>query len=105
MVVYQVTITLQATVEADWLDWMRRVHVPEVIKTGFFTRCTMAKAIEPAGDEVTYVLRYACPSVEQYEQYREQFAPALQQQHTQRYAGRFRGSRLVLEEVFAAGGD
>jgi hypothetical protein len=99
MVVYQVTISLQADIEADWRDWMHRVHVPDVLRTGCFRRCVLAKAVEPAGAEVTYVMRYDCDSVEEYERYRSQFAAGLQREHTERYEGRIRGSRLVLEEV------
>jgi hypothetical protein len=99
MIVYQVTITLQSAIEADWLDWMRRVHVPEVLNTGCFSRCSMAKALAPPGDEVTYVFCYESPSLEAYERYRQHFATTLQEAHTSRYAGRFHGSRLLLEEV------
>jgi hypothetical protein len=87
MVVYQVTITLRSEIEAGWLEWMRDHHVPEVLRTGCFRRC------------VTYVFRYECDSKAAYERYRREFAPAMQKEHTERYAGKFRGSRMVLEEV------
>jgi hypothetical protein len=99
MVFYQVSITLEPAIEDEWLDWMRQVHVPDVLKTGCFTRCTLARLVEPAGERVTFVFRYDAPSWEAYERYRTQFAPALQQDHTARYAGRFQGSRQVLEEL------
>jgi hypothetical protein len=99
MVVYQVTITLRSEIEAGWLEWMRDHHVPEVLRTGCFRRCVMARADEPIGDEVTYVFRYECDSKAAYERYRREFAPAMQKEHTERYAGKFRGSRMVLEEV------
>ncbi len=101
MVVYQVSITLQAGRESEWIDWMRQVHLRDVLNTGCFTRCSVAKVVEPPGDEVTYVIRYDCSSFEVYERYRTGFAPALQQEHTTRFAGAFRGSRLVLQEVLS----
>lgn len=100
-ILYQVTITLQSHREAEWLDWMGRVHLPDVLKTGCFTRCAFAKAMEPAGDEVTYVIRYDCASAEVYERYRTEFAPDLQQEHTVKFAGSFRSSRLLLEQVLS----
>lgn len=101
MLVYQVTITLDAAREAEWLDWMRRVHLPDVLSTDCFTHCGMTKAIEPSSTEVTYVIRYNSPSLDVYERYRMEFALALQQAHTARFAGAFRGTRLVLKEVFS----
>jgi len=85
--------------EREWLDWMRRVHVLDVLKTGCFTEATVYKMVEPKGDEPTYVIQYRCPSMEEYQRYRDRFAPALQKEHSDRFSGRFRASRQILEEV------
>jgi hypothetical protein len=45
------------------------------------------------------VMQYRCRSVEEYHRYRDNFAPALQKEHSDRFAGRFRGSRQVLEGI------
>ena len=99
MIIYSVTITIDPAIEQEWLDWMQRVHVPDVLRTGCFTDCHIHKVLEVEGDEPVYVLQYRCASFDDYQRYRTQFAPALQQDHTARYAGRFRGSRQILQEV------
>lgn len=99
MIIYSVTIVLDAALEADWLDWMKNVHIPEVLQTGCFVRCRMYRVVEPPGSEPGFVMQYECLSLAEYHRYREEFAPALQQKHTARYAGRFRGERRVLEEM------
>lgn len=97
MIIYSVTITIEASIEAEWLDWMKRVHVPDVLRTGCFSECRMRKII--GAEEVSYVLQYSCPSLEEYHRYRDNFAPALQKEHTDRYRGQFRGARQLLEEI------
>jgi hypothetical protein len=99
MVIYSVTITIEAGVEPEWIDWMTRVHVPDVLRTGCFSNCHIYKLLAADDDGPTYVLQYQCGSVEEYYRYRDNFAPALQKEHTDRFAGRFRGSRQVLEEL------
>jgi hypothetical protein len=101
MIIYSVTITIQAGIESDWVDWMKRVHVPDVLRTGCFLECRFSKVVGAEGDELTYVLQYRCRSLEEYHRYRDTFAPALQKEHTDRFSGRFRGSRQVLEEIAA----
>ena len=49
-----------------------------------------------------YVMQYHCQSLEEYHRYRDNFAPALQKEHSDRFAGRFRGARQLLEEVAEA---
>jgi hypothetical protein len=99
MNIYSVTIAIQAGIELEWVQWMNQVHVPDVLKTGCFLECRMHKVIGSDGDEPTYVMQYSCRSLEDYHRYRDSFAPARQKDHTDRFSGRFRGSRQLLEEV------
>lgn len=98
MITYSVTITIEAGIESEWVDWMTRVHVPDVLRTGCFSECRMSKALGSAGEEPSYVLQYQCRTLEEYQRYRDNFASALQKEHTDRFAGKFRGSRQLLEE-------
>ena len=99
MIIYSVTITIQASIESEWIDWMNRVHVPDVLRTECFLECRFYKVLGAEGDELTYVLQYSCRSLDEYERYRDNFAPALQKEHTDKFSGRFRGSRQLLEEI------
>ena len=99
MIIYSVTVAIDAEVEREWVDWMQRVHVPEVLATGCFAECRIAKGLETDGENPTYVMQYRCASIADYHRYRDNFAPALQKDHTGRYAGRFRASRQLLEQV------
>jgi hypothetical protein len=78
---------------------MNKVHVPDVLRTGCFSECRFYKVLGSDEDEVTYVLQYPCQSLEDYHHYRDNFAPALQKDHSDRFGGRFRGSRQLLEEI------
>jgi len=99
VIIYSVEITIQTEIETEWLKWMQQVHVPDVLRTGCFLACQIYKVLDAEGDQPVYLLQYRCESIETYHRYREQFAPALQKEHSERYAGRFRGARRLLEEV------
>ena len=99
MIIYSVTVIIEPAVETEWLEWMTRVHVPDVLRTGCFVECLIGKAVESDAGEPTYVLQYRSASLAEYHRYRDNFAPALQKDHTERYAGRFRASRQLLEEI------
>lgn len=99
MLIYSVTITVDVAIESEWLDWMKSVHVPDVVHTGCFSECRIYKAIESDATDPTFVMQYHCLSLDKYHRYRDTFAPALQKEHSAKFAGRFRGARQVLEEV------
>lgn len=99
MIIYSVTISIEPSIESEWVDWMNQVHVPDVLRTGCFSACHFYKVLGSEGAERTYVLHYNCPSLDEYHRYRDNFAPAIQKEHSDRYAGKFRGSRQLLEEI------
>jgi len=99
MILYSVTITLEPSIESEWVDWMNKIHVPDVLRTGCFTECHIYKVLGSEGEELSYVIQYQCRSVEEYHRYRDNFAPALQKEHSDRFSGRFRGSRQLLEQL------
>jgi len=99
MIIYSVTVTIEAAIEREWLDWMQRVHVPDVLRTGCFAGATIYRPVEPKSDEPTYVIQYRCSSLAEYQRYRDDFATALQKQHSDRFSGRFCASRQILQET------
>src|SRR4051812_11213132 len=102
MIIYSVTIAIQAEIETEWVTYMKDVHVPDVLRTGCFSECQTYKVLDAGGNEPTYVLQYQCGTLQDYHRYRDAFAPALQKEHLERFAGKFRGSRQVLDEVSLA---
>lgn len=99
MIVYCVTIVLDAIIENDWVTWMKQEHIPDVLSTGCFVDCHIFRILNTEISEPTYVMQYLCRSKEDYDRYQKQFAPSLQKAHSDRYAGQFRGSRQVMKEV------
>lgn len=104
-VIYAVTVRVDQPLAAEWLEWMRTVHVPDVLATGCFRRCSIQQETEPGGKRVAFVLEYLAPSSESLGRYQREHAPALQQLHSTRYAGKFEASRVIrtlVAEVTAA---
>jgi Domain of unknown function (DUF4286) len=101
MVIYSVRIAIDPAMEAEWMEWMRRVHIPEVLRPGCFNDAAIYKVADPAAGEPTYVIQYSCSSMKEYHRYRDQFAAGFQEKHKELFAGRFRASREILEKVAA----
>jgi hypothetical protein len=102
MILYNVTVKIDNANHEDWIEWMQNTHIPEVMKTGCFLENRMSRMLIPAdpeNDGVTYSIQYLCASMAVLQQYQARFAPALQQDHTHRYEGKFVAFRTVMEVV------
>lgn len=99
MIIYNVTVNIDIAVAEEWKQWMNEKHIPDVLNTGCFTEARMTKVIGEEEGGKTYSIQYTCPSQEVLEKYQREFAPALQQEHTDKYSGKFGAFRTLLEVV------
>ena len=100
MILYNVTISIDNTVADEWLQWMKDVHIPEVMGTGYFTANQICKVMEDEDTGgTTYAVQYTCRSVEDLQEYQRDHSPALQQKVNDRYAGQYASFRTMLEIV------
>ncbi|MDZ4746700.1 MAG: DUF4286 family protein [bacterium] len=101
MIIYTVNVAVQFDLLDNWTQWMRDVHIPDVLKTGLFINATLERVVDPVWEGHTiYVVRYECDSMESYEHYRDEFAPALQADHKERYGIKIVSERTVSEVLF-----
>lgn len=102
MILYNVTVSIDENVAEEWLKWMREVHIPDVMKTGLFLEGRICRILAFEEGGLSYSVQYLSPSEEAYNIYQQDHAPTLQQEHTERYAGKFAAFRTILkvEETF-----
>lgn len=101
MIIYNVTVNIEADIQPDWLNWMKTVHIPDVMATGYFLDNKMAKVITTQVGETghTYSIQYTCNSMADLEEYQEKCSNPLQEAHGKRYQGKFVAFRTLLEVV------
>lgn len=99
MILYNVTVSIDPEVEQDWLDWMKSVHIPDVMATGCFLEARMSRVHGEEEGGLTYAIGYVAPNQEKYDEYQKTHAPALQRDHTERYQGRFAAFRTILSII------
>ena len=99
MITYSVTISVDEEIVKDWVQWMKKIHIPEVMATGCFVNYKLQRLIDPEPEvgASTFNIQYDSPSMDSYEDYRDNFAEGLQKAHLERYKDRFVALRTLLE--------
>lgn len=97
MIVYNVTVSVDPSIEKDWIKWMQETHIPDVMATGYFKSSRLCRVI--GGDEngITYAAQYECESLAVLQQYETKAAPALREDYKKRYDGKYVAFRTLLE--------
>ena len=101
MYIYNVTVNIEESVHADWLDWMKNTHIPQVLATGCFTENLILRLLieEEQEGTTTYAVQYTFTDMEHYNTYCDTFAPALQADAKNRYQDKFVAFRTLLQHV------
>ena len=100
MIIYNVTINIEESISQEWLYWMEKTHIPEVMNTGMFVSAKMTRVmVEEQMGGITYSIQYSCESKSKLDEYQIQFAQKLQQKHTQKFKGKFVAFRTLLEVI------
>lgn len=99
MFIYNVTINVEDSVHEEWLKWMKEVHIPEVLDTGYFIENKICKVLNVEDTGKTYSIQYTCKTMKDYEDYQKNHAPRLQKAVLDRYKDKFVAFRTLLEVI------
>ena len=98
MIIYNVTVNVEDEIHEDWLNWMKTIHIPDVMRCNLFESYKICKII--ADDEGhTYSIQYNCKTMKEFTEYQSKHAPKLQKEHSDRYKNRFVAFRTIMEEI------
>lgn len=100
MIIYNVTVKTEPGIAAEWEQWMKEEHMPELMTTGLFTDYKLCRLLEQDEMEgITYVAQYFCKDIEAYNTYIADHAPLMREKGFKRFGNRFIAFRTVMEEV------
>ncbi|WP_339607737.1 DUF4286 family protein [uncultured Roseivirga sp.] len=99
MILYNVTVAIEKTVEEDWKVWMRDIHIPEVMATGAFVEYKFFKVMREEEESSSYSIQYFAEDHSKLQAYLGQHAPGLQQKAGEAFPGKFAAFRTLLQEV------
>lgn len=99
MILYNVTVSIDEKVYVEWLDWMRRKHIPDVMETGCFIESRISRVHGEEEGGFTFAITYLSPSQDKIDEYQEHHAPELQDEHALKFNGKFAAFRTMLTVI------
>lgn len=100
MIVYNVTVKVDAGIASKWLEWLQTEHITEVIGTGCFTKASILKLLEVDETEgPTFAIQYFAESKAMYNQYIEKYAGLMRQKNYDKWGDKFIAFRSVMQVV------
>lgn len=100
MLIYNITTNVETASHEVWLQWMRQVHIPNILGTGKFSKAKMTKVLTEAPTEGhTYSVQFTTTDHDTLRRYYQEDAPALRKAAHRRFGDRAISFRTELEVV------
>lgn len=97
MYIYNVTVSIDKTLAEEWLNWMKTVHIPDVLNTGHFIENKICRVLNVDDEGATYSVQYTFNEMTDIEEYQKNHAKRLQDEHSKRYEGKYAAFRTLLQ--------
>ncbi len=101
MVFYNVTCNLDESIANEWITWMKTEHLPEVMSTRLFESFRFCKLVTEADDNegLNFSIQYKLLNMANFEQYKNEFAPAMRNKTLQKWGEKVLSFRSIMEEI------
>jgi Domain of unknown function (DUF4286) len=100
MFIYNVTTKVDPSIHEAWVAWMKEIHIPDLMKTGCFTKYQFVRILELDDSEgPTYAVQYNADSKANYNRYMEHFANQLRNEVFSKWGNRVISFRSIMQVV------
>ena len=84
----------------EWLEWMRREHIPEIMATRHFFKSQFVRLLEVEEDDgPTYAVQFYAAEKEDYRQYLANYSAPLRERSFERWGDQFVAFRSLMEVI------
>lgn len=98
MLIYNVTMHVDDSVLSRWLEWMKTIHIPEVLNSGKFLEATMTQVlVEEESGGTTYSVQYKVKDRKTLERYYKEDADRLRKETLKHFGDSILAFRTELE--------
>jgi len=100
MIVYNISIKIEPSIEKEWLQWQKKENIPAMMSSAQFTEFRFYRLLEQdEADGIFYVLQFFAASEAHYEKYIEEFAGKHRQKAFDRWGDKFIAFRTLMQPV------
>ena len=100
MIIYNVTLSINPTMESHVIKWLKEEHIPEVLDTGLFLSYDIFKVIEDPNNRKhnSYAVQYKLESWAHFKTYTIEHADGLREKTKEKFGENVLAFRTFLEK-------
>lgn len=85
MILYNITVIIEDSIEKEWLLWIDSEFVPKVLSSELMVSSRLLKVLDSPNEGLTYCLQFVADSHEDYYTFKTVHASSLLDAHTLKF--------------------
>ena len=100
MLIYNVTVKVDWSIHDEWVKWMLKEHLPEMVNTGCFTNSKLMRLLETDDQGgPTYAAQYFAENKAGYDRYIKDHSTAVRKKYNEKWGDKVIAFRTLMEVV------
>lgn len=101
MILYNVTVNVEQSIEQEWLNWMKSEHILDIINTGLIKHAKIFRLlhVEQTPGTATYAVQYFAESMQDFHTYQQQHSAIMDATHDTKFGNKAISFRTLMQEV------
>jgi hypothetical protein len=81
MIIYNITVLIEETIELEWLNYVQTEMIPTVLDTGFFKSGKLLQVTDSPNEGLTYCLQFSTDNISLFQSYQNLYAQQIEGAH------------------------
>ena len=100
MIIYNITTKVQHSIAVPWLQWLKNIHVTDIMESDCFTEFKIVKLMEvDEADGPTFAVQFFAENKALYNLYIEKYSSEIQKRSFEKWGDQFIAFRSVMQIV------
>jgi len=81
MILYNITVIIDSSIEALWLKWINQTFLTQASESDLLISNRLLKVLDSPNEGLTYCLQFVAESLQNYTEFKDKYATALLEAH------------------------
>ena len=99
MIVHNITVKVDRSIDADWLNWQKEENIPVIMDTQLFSEYKLFRLMEQGEEGNTYIIQLFANTAAQLQEFLQQHDQTLREKAFKKWGDRFISFRTTMEVV------
>ena len=99
MIIFNDTVIVEEGIHREWLNWMKEVHIPAIMATGYFNSYQILNVIDSPNEGVTYCIQYYTDSLDKFNHFYTKHLHHLQAMHNGQFENQYVIFNTLMQTV------